>query len=332
MFFASVFIVKGQQFPIYSQYWTSKFLLNPAVAGHEGYTSVNLTARKQWVGLREAPGTIAISAQTRILRKSYVSRGRSPRKRNRFKSRSGRVGYGGYVFNDNIGVFNKIGFQGTYSYHINLSRSQLSFGGSLIGMQYKIDKEAINLLDPTDPFLAATKENGYFIDGNFGAYYSNKDLYAGFSTQNLFESYFKLNDIDHSEGSAVRMERQYMLMGGYRFPAIDFVFVEPSFNLKVAENVVSQLDFNVSAYFKEDYWGGLAYRTGSSSKIATETLGGRGSWIVIYGGARIDQVFFGYSFDYTLSSIKNKTWGSHEIMIAMRFGDNARRYRWLNRY
>jgi len=121
-------------------------------------------------------------------------------------------------------------------------------------------------------------------------------------------------------------------MGGYRFAAIDFVFVEPSFNLKVAENVVSQLDLNVTAYFKEDYWGGLAYRTGSSSKIATETLGGRGSWFIIYGGARIDKVFFGYSFDYTLSSIQSRTYGSHEIMIAMRFGDNARRYRWLNRY
>ncbi|MCG8699721.1 MAG: type IX secretion system membrane protein PorP/SprF, partial [Bacteroidales bacterium] len=43
--------VSAQQLPIYSQYWMNKFLLNPAVAGHEGYTSVNLTVREQWVGL-----------------------------------------------------------------------------------------------------------------------------------------------------------------------------------------------------------------------------------------------------------------------------------------
>lgn len=329
--FATILSVKCQQLPIYSQYWTNKFLLNPAVAGHEGYTSVNLTARKQWAGLQDAPGTIALSGQTRLLRKSYVSRGKNPRKRRKWKSRSGRVGYGGYIFNDNIGVFNKLGAQATYAYHINLDRSQLSLGGSLTTMQFKIDKEQIRLNDSYDNTIFATSDRGYFIDGNFGVYFSNKDLYAGFSTQNLSESYIRLNNWD-KEAAKVRLERQYQLMGGYRFAAIDFVFVEPSFNLKVAENVVSQLDLNVTAYFKEDYWGGLAYRTGSSSKIATETLGGRGSWFIIYGGARIDKVFFGYSFDYTLSSLQSRTYGSHEIMIAMRFGDNARRYRWLNRY
>jgi len=26
------------------------------------------------------------------------------------------------------------------------------------------------------------------------------------------------------------------------------------------------------------------------------------------------------------------SYGSHEFMVAIKFGDNARRYRWLNRY
>ncbi len=38
----------GQQLPIYSQYLYNKFLINPAVAGSEGFTSVNLTARGPW--------------------------------------------------------------------------------------------------------------------------------------------------------------------------------------------------------------------------------------------------------------------------------------------
>lgn len=308
----------------------NKFLLNPAVAGHEGYTSINLTARKQWAGLKESPGTVAISAQTRILKKSYMTRNRNPRKHRRYKTRSGRVGVGGYLFNDNIGVFNKLGFQGTYSYHLDLSRSQLSFGASLTGMQFKIAKDRI-ITETDDPKIAGFSDRGYFFDSNFGIYYSDRSLYAGFSTHNLFESYIRLNNWD-ADTARVRLRRQYMLMSGYRFSAIDFVFVEPSFNLRVAENVVSQLDINLTAYFKEDYWGGLAFRTGSSSRIATETLGGRGAGIIIYGGARIEQVYFGYSFDYTLSSIQRHTYGSHEIMVAIRLGDNARRYRWLNRY
>ena len=36
----------SQQVPLYSQYMLNGFLLNPAVAGSEGYTAVNLTARE----------------------------------------------------------------------------------------------------------------------------------------------------------------------------------------------------------------------------------------------------------------------------------------------
>jgi hypothetical protein len=35
----------SQQLPIFSQYTFNAFLLNPAVAGAEGYTAINLTSR-----------------------------------------------------------------------------------------------------------------------------------------------------------------------------------------------------------------------------------------------------------------------------------------------
>ncbi len=322
----------AQQFPVYSQYWMNKYLLNPAIAGHEGYTSFNLTTRKQWAGLDGSPGTIAVSGQSRVMQQSHISRRRPVRRgrrRRRSMSRGGSVGVGGYLFSDNLGALSKLGFQGTYAYHMALRRSQLSFGTSILGMQYSIDKDKIRLEDPNDQLLLNTADRGYILDANFGAYFSEKNLYAGFSAQNLFESFFKLNN---REGSEIRVERQYLLMAGYRYDIYDFVYLEPSFNFKLSENVVSQVDLNLTGYFKEDYWGGFAYRSGSSSRISTETLGGRGSSIILYGGARIDKFFFGYSFDYTLSSIQRYSYGSHELMVAVRFGDNARRYRWLNRY
>ena len=46
----------AQQLPQYSQYMMNKFLINPAVAGSEGYTSFNLTAREQWIGLQHGVG------------------------------------------------------------------------------------------------------------------------------------------------------------------------------------------------------------------------------------------------------------------------------------
>ena len=49
----------------------NSYLLNPAVAGHEGYTSLNLTVREQWIGLKDAPSTYAFSAQTRLLTEQF---------------------------------------------------------------------------------------------------------------------------------------------------------------------------------------------------------------------------------------------------------------------
>jgi len=74
-------MMHAQQLPVYSQYMMNAFLLNPAVAGHEGYTAINVTAREQWLGLKDAPGTYSVSAQTRLLRNSFISRSSSVRKR-----------------------------------------------------------------------------------------------------------------------------------------------------------------------------------------------------------------------------------------------------------
>ena len=182
--------ISAQQLPIYSQYWMNKFLLNPAVAGHEGYTSVNLTVREQWVGLPDAPSTYAISGQTRLLKNSFISRNRSIRRRQQIMSRSGKVGYGGYIFSDNNGIFNKTGLQGTYSYHLTLRRSQLSFGGSLLAYQYQINKEKIRLSTRVvdDAKILNAEDRSLILDANFGTYYSDRNIYAGLSVHNLFES------------------------------------------------------------------------------------------------------------------------------------------------
>ncbi|MBN1952479.1 MAG: type IX secretion system membrane protein PorP/SprF [Bacteroidales bacterium] len=319
----------SQQFPEYSQYMMNSFLLNPAVAGHEGYTSVNLTVKEQWLGLSDAPSTYAVSAQTRLLKNSFISRSKSIRKRRRIMSRSGRVGLGAYIFNDTRGALGKTGFSFTYGYHLTLRRSQLSFGASLTGFQYAIDFDKINPEIKEDLLLLQTDPNAFILDAAFGVYYSDKNLYAGLSAQNLFESLLKLSNRD---GSGFVLERQYMAMAGYRVDLMDFLYIEPSFLYKLSENYVGQLDANLRLYVKQDYWAGLSYRTGSYSRISTESIQGRGASLVFMAGARVDKYHLGYAFDYSFSSISARSVGSHELMFAVKFGDSARRYRWLNRY
>jgi hypothetical protein len=82
--------------PVYSQYTFNKFLLNPAAAGVDGYTSISLVAREQWVGFKGTPKTHAITIDSRLLRNSYISKNINPRKR--FPVR--KVGWAAHAFND----------------------------------------------------------------------------------------------------------------------------------------------------------------------------------------------------------------------------------------
>jgi type IX secretion system PorP/SprF family membrane protein len=322
--------IMSQQLPIYSQYMMNGFLINPAVAGHEGYTAINITAREQWIGLKDAPGTYAISYQTRLLKNSYISRSASIRRRKRVMSRSGRVGYGGYAFTDMAGAFNRTGIQGTYAYHITMDKSQLSFGLSVTGYQFRIDESKIRLLEEDDAVMMNTEKSAFIPDANFGVYYSDQKLYAGISAMQLFQSPLKIGA--DKEGPGFKMIRHYYVTAGYRFELNENLLMEPSFLLKTTEKFVAQIDVNVKAYIKENYWAGISYRTGGSYSISEETLNGKGSSLIFMAGFRVEKIYFGYAVDYTFNAIGARTFGSHEIMAAIKFGDNARRYRWLNRY
>jgi type IX secretion system PorP/SprF family membrane protein len=322
--------LNAQQLPAYSQYMMNGFLLNPAVAGHEGYTAINVTAREQWVGVKDAPGTYAVSYQTRLLKNSYISRSASISRRKRVMSRSGRVGYGIYAFTDMAGAFNRTGIQGTYSYHIPFDRSQLSFGVSLTGYQFRIDEDKMKLLDEDDQLLLNTSKSTFIPDANFGVYYTDKNLYAGLSAMQLFQTPLKLN-ADKS-GPEFRMVRHYFATAGYRFEVSRDLMLEPSFLFKTTEKFIAQVDVNAKLYIKEDYWAGLSYRTGGSYSMVEETFKGKGSSVIVMGGIRVDRYYFGYAFEYNFNALGARTLGSHEIMAAVKFGDNARRYRWLNRY
>ena len=300
---------------MYSQYMMNKFLINPAVAGSEGYTAFNLTAREQWIGLKYSPKTHAFSGQTRILRKSFISRGASVKRKGTSSSRSGKVGLGGYIFNDQSGLVNRTGLQLTYAYHISFRRGQLSFGLSGSFYQFRVDKEKIVLYDPSDDLINNFNNRLWVPDASVGVYYSDPRMYAGLSVSDLFQASFKFGQEGYDN---FRLLRNYYAIGAYNFELNDYLMFEPSVLIKASEVWSFQADITAKMYIYEDYWAGLSYRTGGA--------------LIIMGGLRVDKFFFGYAFDYTLSNIQRHSFGSHEFMLAMKLGDSARRYKWLIRY
>jgi type IX secretion system PorP/SprF family membrane protein len=313
----------AQQLPIYSQYLYNKFLINPAHAGSDGYTSVNLTAREQWVGYSGAPRTYSLSWQTRFLKKSFEVKHKGNRTVYRPKT-DGRVGLGAYIFSDRNGLIQRTGFQTTYAYHMWLdANTQLSMGLAFTGYHFVINANEASFEDPNEPWLTDNLRRGVFIpDADVGIYLLNRNFDFGISAQQLFGAAAKIGDYAYKN---FHMDRHFYMFGSYYVPLTSKQELEPSMLVKMSEALMPQADLGLTYIYDQSFWTGLTYRTGGGI-IANV----RFKYVIKH----VDKtaLFFGYAVDFTLNQIQRVTYGTHELTLAVKFGDSARKYRWLDRY
>ena len=311
----------AQPFPMYSQYLMNGFLINPSLAGRDGYTTVNLTVREQWVGMSGSPSTYAASFQTRILKDSYISRSTHVRKKLVKPTKGGRVGLGGYVFNDNNGIMHRTGIQAAYAYHLALGQADrlttnyLSFGLALTAYQFYVNTDNL-IYDHNDPLMNTFDRSVFIPDFNFGTSFSTPKYYLGFSMSNLLRGALRIADT-----TAGRKELgNYFLTGAIKFPISENWLIEPSVLFKSSDMFFKtfQADFTSRIYYKNDYWLGVSYRTSDA--------------IIVMAGFKYDHFYFAYALDLTLTDIRGQSYGTHELTLAFKFGENARRYRWLNAF
>lgn len=306
----------AQQEPIYSMYGLSGFLFNPAVAGSDGYTTVGMSARDYMMGFENSPKTYVMSAQGRLLRTkpSVKTSGLLTREKS-LTQHSGRVGIGGYIFNDRNGVIQRTGGNFTYAYHIYMQNTQLSFGLSASIFQFTLTQDKLDFGVNQEPLQNEQLSNHSLVpDVSVGSYVLTSNSFLGFSIANLFQTKIPFG----SETYNYRMFRTYFLMGGKRFNNEDVFSYEPSFLIKATEKMVFQGDIQMRFFYNHDYYMGVSYRTGSSLGLLI--------------GLKLKRLQLGYAFDYGLTSIQKYTYGAHELNVALKLGDNARRYRWLIRY
>jgi hypothetical protein len=108
------------------------------------------------------------------------------------------------------------------------------------------------------------------------------------------------------------------MFGSYIFEADRYNEFQPSLLFKMSEQLKPQIDAGVTYIYNKSFWAGLTYRTSGA--------------IIANLGVKYLNLWFGYSVDFTLQEIQRITYGTHELTIALRFGDSSRRYRWLDRY
>jgi len=268
----------GQQLTYNSQYMINQFLINPAAAGTKEYMPIATSFRQQWAGFKDAPRTQMISADAKL---------------------GDNMGVGGILYNDVTGPLRNIGFHGSYSYHIKVNdNSKLAMGLSVSLTQHVLDRSEFILNNDNDLVLNGGKQRSLNPDGSFGVYYFGDRYFAGISIPQLIENKLKFGDnIDEAN----KQVRHYYFSGGYKFPLGDNFELEPSLLMKYLPASPFQFDLNSRLFYKENLWTGISYRHNES--------------IVALLGIQRDEFCIGYSYDYTLSTIRNYSVGTHELYL-----------------
>jgi type IX secretion system PorP/SprF family membrane protein len=278
--------VQAQQMPQYTQYMFNDFVINPAIAGVYNYYQIRTNHRFQWVGLMDPPMTNSIGF--------YGPHAKLD------------MGYGGYIYNDVTGPTSRAGITGSYAYNIAITGDiRLSMGLSASMMQFRIDGTQLNPADVSDPTLLNTVSTSYLPDAGLGLYLYAEEFYVGLSVAQLLNNSIKI--FDNKDG-VNRLKTHFNLIGAYRFWINEDWLIEPSLMVKGTAPKELSFDLTARVEWQKMLWSAVSYRY-------RDAIG------IMLGYSFDETLFFGYSYDISISAIRTYQTGSHEIMIGYRFND-----------
>ena len=310
-------IVSAQQLPQHTQYTQNNFLLNSAVAGIENYIDMRTSYRTQWVGLEGAPTSFYTSLHSAInkndrntkrysLKSGGSSGGSGANKNNRFYIKP-HHGIGAIAQVDKAGLLNTFSLSMSYAYHLPLTRNLNMSAGVTAGFkQLRLNRKALDVLTPEDPFLTGDAGHKNKADLGVGFWIYSSNFYVGFSGMQLLRG----KDNSGSEPAAA-LQQHYYATGGIRIKASDLVTITPSVMVKTAENGLSMMDANAKVIYSDRFWVGTSYR---HNDALTGTVG-------FYLNHMLD---VSYSYDITTSDLNQVSANSHEVVVGLKLNNKQK--------
>lgn len=281
--------VSGQQHALFSHYMFNGLYINPAYAGSKDFVSSTLIARKQWTGFEGAPSTQIASLHAPLNNK--------------------KIGLGAVISNDKIGITSQTDFYGSYAYHIPMDNGKLSLGLNAGFSYFKSRFGDLVVWDPDDTVYAATSLSNILPNFGAGMYYYTKKFYAGLSVPQIL-SYDPEQSFHIDVDEVHQVSRHYYFTAGGILSTRGELKYRPSFMLKYSAAAPLQYDINLNVLISEIIWVGASFRSSDAVMLLLEY--------------QVDKKLrIGYSYDMTLSEIRNYSSGSHEIIIGYDFGFNV---------
>jgi type IX secretion system PorP/SprF family membrane protein len=283
------FSLSAQQLSMYSQYYWNDFVINPAFTGIKNTPRVQLGYRNQWSGFKGAPKTYTIGGHTSL--------------------KNTNMGVGGMIFSDDQGgAIQQNGVMLNYAYNLKLDKqSGISFGIAGILNQYGYNGSDIQNINPDATLQTNIKQ--MVPDLNFGMVYHLKNkLYIGLASSQLIQSQLKkLNQFSTSQNQLIR---HYNLSASYVTKINQTLTAEPYAMLRTTFIKAPQFELGAKVTYNDFVFGGLSYRNKES--------------VIGLIGMNYKNFVLAYSYDFTLSSIRNYSSGSHEVLLAYQFNNKTK--------
>ncbi len=277
--------MSGQLAPVTDQYILNPLTINPAYAGNRGALNIAAFYRKQWAGITGSPETMTLSADAPFL--------------------DSKLGLGLTISNDKIGVTKETRFNTNYSYKIELKKGILSFGLGAGIITTNTAWSDLVVLDQEDSYYLVDSRVLVVPDFSFGAYYSYKNYFAGFSIPKLLAYTFN-PDRNKYSSKFEPGNYNYLFNTGYLFTLSPKVKIFPSTLVTFTPGEKLLYDLNVHVNFLERFWSGVSYR--SNRSVAA-----------LFQFAINDQIRFAYTYDLDFGRLGRYSNGSHEIMVRYEF-------------
>lgn len=282
LFQAKVF---AQSEPMFSQYTFNEIFINPAYAGSHEALSFSSVFRKQWVNIEGAPTTKTFTAHSHLF--------------------NSKVGLGLTAYQDEIGVSSQTGFFANYAYRIKLNKGTLSLGllGGFSGYQERLTE--VKTTDNGDRRFSANTPMVFAPNFGFGTYYYAKKFYFGVSIPRMMTNKLVISqfgEVERVDGSLNVEDLHYFIATGLIVDINPLLKLRPSMMIKAVANAPVEYDANLSAFLYTALWIGAGYRSGDS-------------WNLLTAIQVNNQLRVGYSYDYTITKLKDFAGGSHEFSM-----------------
>jgi type IX secretion system PorP/SprF family membrane protein len=285
----------AQQDPQFSMYMYNPLYYNPAAAGSEGVSRLQITQRMQYLGYQTIGNNDPGGAQSSQLLSFNMPLAKI------------KSGIGIYALNDKFGPTINQAVQLSYAYRMTMKNGTLAIGVQAGMFNRGFDFGQLRPGEPGDPLIPTGRISQFKPDLGAGVYYNTTDYWVGVSMTHINKAtytYITDRSIEPSNSKAY-LTAGYRLGIGYDIDVQPSVLIQYSTVEGIRGSVAS---LNLIATYDNRIWGGVGYRW-KDAVMATAGI----------NLMRNNALRVGYSLDVTAGGSQIKSPTSHELLLAYAF-------------